>query len=124
MHALDAFQSAGARQLLWGDVHSAASNFKPLYDFLAREIVLPPQRPIATLPTQSWLGLLSVVAAFLPFYYPAEARPETDLNTASDSPSPYLPLMPQAHCSTVACTMPDYSGCCCIFTVLLDNHWQ
>ena len=62
--------------MLWGDVHSAAPNFKPLYDFLARDVVFARDRAhLATLPAQSWMGLLSVVAAFLPFYYPAEVRP-------------------------------------------------
>ncbi|KAK9805743.1 hypothetical protein WJX73_004906 [Symbiochloris irregularis] len=64
---------SGARQLIWGDVHSSAPNFRPLYDFLAREIVLATDRShLPTLPGPSWVGLLTIVAAFLPFYYPAE----------------------------------------------------
>lgn len=64
---------AGARQLLWGDVHSAAPNFKPFYDFLAEDMVLARERSqLSTLPQPSWVALLSAVAAFMPFYYSTE----------------------------------------------------
>ena len=64
---------AGARQLFWADVHSAAQNFKPLFDFLATEVVhAPDEERVRMLPHTTWAGLQSVVACFLPLYLPPQ----------------------------------------------------
>ena len=66
--------ATGARQLGWSDVHSGANNFRPLFDFLAGEVVYSPDpERIRLLPAATWAGLQSVVASFLPLYLPPEA---------------------------------------------------
>ena len=64
---------AGARQVLWGDVHSSKYHFQPLYNFLFKEVVFnPDRRRLDTLPPQPRAKLLAVVAAFLPYYKPVK----------------------------------------------------
>ena len=66
---------AGAGQLFWSDVHSSLIHFQPLYTFMANEVVLcSDRRRLDTLPPQSRAKLLSVVAAFLPYYTPSAVR--------------------------------------------------
>ncbi|CAL8466912.1 g6448 [Coccomyxa elongata] len=65
---------AGAGQLFWSDVHSSLIHFQPLYNFMANDVVLSSdRRRLDTLPPQSRAKLLSVVAAFLPYYTPSAA---------------------------------------------------
>lgn len=66
----------GARQLFWSDVHSSLVHFQPLYCFMANEVALSSdRRRLDTLPPQPRAKLLSVVAAFLPYYLPSAVAP-------------------------------------------------
>ena len=58
----------GAQQLFWADVHSGATRFAPLYRFLWRAVADTPAAPGGALPLQSRAGMLTVLAAFLPYY--------------------------------------------------------
>lgn len=56
-------------------MHSSLIHFQPLYTFMANEVVLSSdRRRLDTLPPQSRAKLLSVVAAFLPYYTPSAVR--------------------------------------------------
>ena len=84
---------AGARQLFWADVHSSASNFKPLFDFLATEVVHAPNAErVRLLPSATWAGLQSVVASFLPLYVPPQARLPAAASRRACAPSSQAPL--------------------------------
>lgn len=66
---------AGAGQLFWSDVHSSLIHFQPMYEYMANDVVLSSdRRRLDTLPPQSRAKLLSVVAAFLPYYTPSAVR--------------------------------------------------
>ena len=55
-------------------MHSSADHFKPLFDFLATEVVHAPNgERVRLLPSATWAGLQSVVASFLPLYVPPQA---------------------------------------------------
>ena len=61
--------TAGARQLFWSDVHAGKTNFQAMYAFLADEVALSSdRRQLDALPMQSRAKLLSVTAAFVPYY--------------------------------------------------------
>ncbi len=76
---------AGTRQLFWSDVHSSLVHFQPMYSFMAHDIALSSdRRRLDSLPPQSRAKLLSVVAAFLPYYLPSAVFP-----AHSPSPNPF-----------------------------------
>lgn len=59
----------GARQLFWSDVHSSLTNFRAMYAFMADEVALSSdRRQLDGMPMQSRAKLLSVAAAFVPYY--------------------------------------------------------
>ena len=63
------------RQLLWADVHGERMHFKPLYAWLAGEVVFAADRArLDALPPQCRAKLLLVMAAFTPYYTPPQAR--------------------------------------------------
>lgn len=62
---------AGSRQLFLGDVQSGIKKFGALFAFLSQEVVLSPNRQhLDELPAQARENVLSVVAAYIPYYYP------------------------------------------------------
>lgn len=71
---------AGCRQLFLGDVQSGVKKFEPLFQFLARNIVLADdRRPLDRLPSQARTTLLSVTAAYLLYYQAKHVQPEVCL---------------------------------------------
>ncbi len=67
---------AGARQLFWGDVHSTRTHFRSLFAYLSKDVALSSDSSrLDSLPARSRASLLTVVAAFLPYY----AQPQVGL---------------------------------------------
>lgn len=63
--------SAGSRQLFLGDVQSGIKKFGALFHFFSQEVVLSPNRQhLDELPAQARENVLSVVAAYIPYYHP------------------------------------------------------
>lgn len=61
--------TTGSRQLFLGDVQTGVRKYAPLFDFLAHQVVLSPNRePLDALPEAARSGLLAVVAAYMPYY--------------------------------------------------------
>ena len=57
-------------------MHSSLTNFQAMYTFLADDVALSSdRRQLDALPTQSRAKLLSVVAAFVPYYNHSAVRP-------------------------------------------------
>ncbi|KAK9836373.1 hypothetical protein WJX84_009968, partial [Apatococcus fuscideae] len=76
---------SGARQLFWGDVHSTRTHFRSLYAYLSKDVALNSDTGrLDSLPAPSRAALLSVVAAFLPYY----AQPQELLKSIQDLPVP------------------------------------
>lgn len=64
---------AGSRQLFLGDVQSGIKKFGALFHFFSQEVVLSPNRQhLDELPAQARENVLSVVAAYIPYYHPLE----------------------------------------------------
>ena len=77
----------GARQLFWGDVHSTRTHFRSLYAYLSKDVALNSDTGrLDSLPAPSRAALLSVVAAFLPYY----AQPQV-INHSGAALLPYYP---------------------------------
>ena len=56
-------------------MHSSLTNFQAMYAFLADDVALSSdRRQLDALPTQSRAKLLSVVAAFVPYYNHSAVR--------------------------------------------------
>lgn len=84
----------GSRQLFLGDVQSGIKKFSALFDFLAGEVVLSPNRQhLDELPAQARENVLSVVAAYIPYYNP----PESAKQVLEDFPSPLHTLAEGGH---------------------------
>ena len=65
----NSWKHAGAKQVIWGDLHSEAHHFQPLFHFIATDIVfLENKSRLKWLPQQSRAGILALVATFLPYY--------------------------------------------------------
>lgn len=66
---------AGSRQLFLGDVQSGIKKFAALFGFFANEVVLSPNRQhLDELPLTARENVLSVVAAYIPYYNPPGVR--------------------------------------------------
>jgi len=79
---------SGARQLFLGDVETGVMAFKPLYTFIAEQVVLlQPRKRLDDLPAPGRETLAAIAAAFMPYYMPA-----TTLGSAlRDFPPPAPP---------------------------------
>lgn len=76
---------AGARQLFWIDVHANTARFRPLYEFVAMDVVLHEDMSrLNTLPGPARAALVTLVACFMPYYTPAKDM----LDCVSTFPSP------------------------------------
>ena len=63
---------SGARQLFLGDVETGSSAFQSLFTFISEQTVLAiPRTRLDSMPGPAREGILSLIAAFLPFYLPA-----------------------------------------------------
>eukprot|EP00878_Enallax_costatus_P027555 GHUV01029683.1.p1 GENE.GHUV01029683.1~~GHUV01029683.1.p1 ORF type:complete len:276 (+),score=63.20 GHUV01029683.1:807-1634(+) len=84
----------GSRQLFLGDVQSGIKKFGALFHFLSQEVVLSPNRQhLDELPAQARENVLSVVAAYIPYYHPpGEAK-----QVLEEFPSPYHTLAEGGH---------------------------
>lgn len=61
--------SAGMRQMMWGDVEAGTMHMKPMHAFTAQEVVFSSdRRRLDSMPGPARTGLLSVIAAYLPYY--------------------------------------------------------
>lgn len=60
---------AGMRQMMWGDVEAGTMHMKPMHGFTAQQVVFSPdRRRLDGMPRPARSGLLSVIAAYLPYY--------------------------------------------------------
>ncbi|KAK9841493.1 hypothetical protein WJX74_006725 [Apatococcus lobatus] len=65
----------GARQLFWGDVHSTRTHFRSLYAYISKDVAMSSDSSrLDSLPAPSRAALLTVVAAFLPYYAQPQAE--------------------------------------------------
>lgn len=78
---------SGARQLFLGDIEAGEDAFRPLYSFIAEQVVLPRQSArLQELPPPARDAISALVAAFLPYYFMPE-----DFNRALDQfPPPHM----------------------------------
>eukprot|EP00879_Flechtneria_rotunda_P004592 GHRR01004847.1.p1 GENE.GHRR01004847.1~~GHRR01004847.1.p1 ORF type:complete len:391 (+),score=116.64 GHRR01004847.1:737-1909(+) len=84
----------GSRQLFLGDVQSGIKKFAALFRFLSQEVVLAPNRQhLDELPLQAREIVLSVVAAYMPYYCPHESAKQV----LEDFPSPSHTLAEGGH---------------------------
>ena len=60
---------AGMRQMMWGDVEADTVHMRPMHAFTAQRVVFSPDRRLLDgMPRPARAGLLSVIAAYLPYY--------------------------------------------------------
>lgn len=60
---------SGMRQMMWGDVEAGTMHMKPMHAFTAQEVVFSSdRRRLDGMPGPARTGLLSVIAAYLPYY--------------------------------------------------------
>lgn len=63
---------SGARQVFLGDIETSREAFRPLYVFIAEQVVLArPCTRLEAIPAAARESLVSLTAAFYPYYYPA-----------------------------------------------------
>lgn len=86
---------SGMRQMFWGDVEAGTMHMKPMHGFMVERVVFAAdRRRLDGLPQQARSGVLSVVAAYLPYY---TSEPE-GLQAALESfPSPSHTLSEGGH---------------------------
>ena len=57
------------RQMMWGDVEADTVHMRPMHAFTAQRVVFSPDRRLLDgMPRPARAGLLSVIAAYLPYY--------------------------------------------------------
>jgi hypothetical protein len=57
------------RQMMWGDVEADTVHMKPMHAFTSQQVVFSPDRRLLDgMPGPARSGLLSVIAAYLPYY--------------------------------------------------------
>jgi hypothetical protein len=57
------------RQMMWGDVEADTVHMRPMHVFTAQRVVFSPDRRLLDgMPRPARAGLLSVIAAYLPYY--------------------------------------------------------
>jgi hypothetical protein len=57
------------RQMMWGDVEADTVHMKPMHAFTSQQVVFSPDRRLLDgMPSPARSGLLSVIAAYLPYY--------------------------------------------------------
>lgn len=79
---------SGARQLFLGDAETGVAAFKPLYTFIAEQVVLAvPRRRLDNLPAPGRESLAALAAAFMPYYLPPAAL----VASLAEFPSPSPP---------------------------------
>lgn len=84
---------SGARQLFIGDVETGVAAFKPLYTFIAEQVVLAQRgRRLEELPAPGRESIAALAAAFLPYYL----TPQDLVMAMSSFPPPAAPQTPDA----------------------------
>ncbi len=102
---------AGMRQMMWGDVEAGTMHMKPMHAFTAGSVVFSAdRRRLDGMPPPARSGLLSVVAAYLPYY---ASNPAVRVTTSNPQMRVYGHVVAEGHyglLSVVAAYLSDYAS--------------